>query len=223
MSAKKIYENMTYVQLLYLNTSSLLDFALQGKLTRKEFLEAKEEILRMAGESDPNPFRAVTITPFVKHFFSIMDEWIEKKDGNSLIELIQVYSGAQTFEHTGIIEQPDKNQKSSPKWHQQTLEIGEMMLGEKNENSSQEEKIGALLRNIPIDTAIGFTAHLFLTKLLSFHDTNSKETIKKKSPDNEIQTLWDFLNGKRNLPYNLSIKGMYIVFEVNLNKDLSAP
>jgi hypothetical protein len=212
---------MTYVQLLYLNTSSVLDQALQGKLSLQDFLENEKEIVRMSGESDSNPFQIITIAPFIKYFFSMMHEWLGKKNNDSLISLIQIYNGTHAYEHNGILEPLNRKLKTSPKWYLQTLETAEAAVQKSELEPGSLEKIGYLLRNIPMDAAVGFVSQLTLKKIL-FNFDPSLENSKKEKIQKEIKPLLDYLKGESSLSYNLKIRGMYIVFDVETKNERSS-
>lgn len=204
MGARKLYEDMSAVGVVYIVLSQAVDAALRLSFTLDDYQRCREEVAQLTGLQAPHPAYRATVAPLAEAFLDELKAWLShKKITPNLIQLSQVIGGEQAFVTEQHIEaEALGSMKEAPAWYQNLIDVGRERLENQKWDEKMKERMGGLIRKVPADTILGYVAHDFLKQLGA------------GSLDSQHEKLWAMFKGEKSLDCRIKIQGLYSWVEV---------
>jgi len=201
----RLFDDMTSVTHALVALSQLLELLEQNRLNAEEFALREGGIREITGIDALHPANRTTVIPVAESILLAAKAWMAKNsDAPALKHFAKILSGDAVETFNGTVEMSvGVDPKSAPTWYTQVLVVGRAMLEGNVDRKAQGEKIGALLRNIPVDAILGYVAQAFLKEALS--PKPNRETLEK---------WWMYLTGRKPLHFQVHVQGLYAWPEV---------
>ncbi len=200
MTKRRLFDDMSAVSWTFVSLTQLMEGLLQKRVSLADLNEQENEASLISGLDAPHPASKMILLPFTLMFFKEVREWISRQNnGNTLVHLVKVLQGEELYAAEAEYTSNEiANLKKAPTWYTEVVRLGHELVEGKNE-VALGEKVGSLLRDIPMDTTLGMLSHLFL-----------KECVNESGDSSKISTWWAYLKGEKGLRYKVSVKGLYV-------------